>query len=152
MSRYALDAKADPREFASSRGRAKRALAWQSEPPCLTPAKRQRVCGAAQLLILLSFMGEVSPSRPAAAHTTNELQTAAFNCFSNLFSSLSLTTAGKSSLTEAANVPSLGHAVMVILSGVTDGAAQGTALDGAYRMSEHLDEAPPVDHERRRSR
>lgn len=101
---------------------------------------RQQVASSlsSQLLILLSFMAEKSSTKPVMTQTTDELQTAAFRCLSDLFLSLSLSTTGKASLADTANVPSLGHAVTVMLSGVSDGASQELQLSAAHALSSLL--------------
>lgn len=76
---------------------------------------------SSQLLIFLSLMCDTSGKTVAVQQVTDELRHSAFLCMSKLFDSLSLSDQGKASLMEAANVPSLGHAVSVLLDGVSAG-------------------------------
>ncbi|KAK5159689.1 hypothetical protein LTR04_004843 [Oleoguttula sp. CCFEE 6159] len=81
-----------------------------------------------QLLILLGFMVGGSTARSKPRTSSDELQAAAFTCLSDLFLSLTNNVEGRTSLTETANIPALGHAVIVMLEGVTDGASSDVQL------------------------
>lgn len=76
---------------------------------------------SAQLTIFLTLICDTSGRTVAVSQVTGELRTYAFICMSNLFNALSLTLQGKSSLTASANVPSLGHAITVIIGGASTG-------------------------------
>lgn len=78
---------------------------------------------SSQLVIFLCLTCDTSGKTVAVSQMTDELHIAAFTCLSKLFESLSFTTTGKASLVEAANVPSLGHAVSVLLDGISDSEA-----------------------------
>lgn len=73
-----------------------------------------------QLLILFTFMAKPSSADSGIAGSTEELQTEAFKCMSDLFNEISRTTAGRKQLTTTANIPPLGEAVLVILDSLTD--------------------------------
>lgn len=78
---------------------------------------------SSQLVIFLSLACDTSGKVIAVSQMTDELRTSAFACMSSLFEALGLSRGGKSSLVTAANVPSLGHAVSVILNGISDAVA-----------------------------
>ncbi|KAI5246461.1 ARM repeat-containing protein [Aureobasidium subglaciale] len=74
-----------------------------------------------QLLIFLTLTCDTSGKAVPTGLATDELRAAGFQCMQALFQSLSTTSAGKASLVGTTNVPSLGHAVSVILEGVVNG-------------------------------
>ncbi len=78
-----------------------------------------------QLLILLAFMAGGRLKSQRRVEITEELQIAAFACLSTLFVCVSGSPKGWESLTDAANIPAIGHAVSVML----DGAAEGPSLE-----------------------
>lgn len=86
---------------------------------------------AKQLLILLTFIAGGVPGQedPAASE---ELVVEAYGALAALFRDLAATPGGSASLVESGTIPALGHAVTVILEGVTSGPsteAQIQALD-----------------------
>ncbi|OCK82686.1 HEAT repeat protein-like protein [Lepidopterella palustris CBS 459.81] len=81
-----------------------------------------------QLLILLTFLASPSSAEQKISATSEELQSASFECLSGLFFSLSATTVGRESLITLANIPSLGHAVTIILEGIMDGPSNEVQL------------------------
>ncbi|KAI9815550.1 MAG: hypothetical protein M1827_002684 [Pycnora praestabilis] len=83
---------------------------------------------AKQLLILLSFLAGGSRDSTQKQEPSEELKILAFDCLSSLFSSLGSFDEGKGFLTETSNVPVLGHAVSVVLEGLTDGTSNGVQL------------------------
>lgn len=81
-----------------------------------------------QLLILLTFLASPPPAGRKITRTSEELQSVAFICLSELFSALASTQQGRESLISSANIPALGHAVTIILEGVVDGASNEVQL------------------------
>lgn len=76
---------------------------------------------SSQLVVFLSLTCDTSGKTVAVSQVTDDLRIAAFNCMSKLFESISSSTTGKLTLVATANVPSLGHAVSVILDGIYAG-------------------------------
>lgn len=74
-----------------------------------------------QLLIFLTLTCDTSGKTVPSGLATDELRAVGFQCMQALFQSLSNSAAGKASLVGTANVPSLGHAVSVILDGIVSG-------------------------------
>ncbi|KAI4722005.1 ARM repeat-containing protein [Aureobasidium sp. EXF-10727] len=74
-----------------------------------------------QLLIFLTLTCDTSGKTVPQGLATDELRAIGFRCMQALFQSLSANFAGKVSLVGTANVPSLGHAVSVILEGIVTG-------------------------------
>ncbi|KAI9875309.1 MAG: hypothetical protein M1830_008644 [Pleopsidium flavum] len=81
-----------------------------------------------QLLILLSFIAGRSPTQVKSKETSEELTLVVFECLHSLFNGLIRSVEGKQSLTEATNIPALGHTVTVLLDGVTDGISDQNQL------------------------
>lgn len=81
-----------------------------------------------QLLILLSFIAGGSPTQVQSKETSEELTLVVFECLHSLFNALGRSVEGKRSLTEATNVPALGHTVTVLLEGITDGVSDKNQL------------------------
>ena len=81
-----------------------------------------------QLLILLGFIAGGSPVQAKSKETSEELTLVVFECLHSLFDSLGQSTEVKRSLTEATNVPALGHTVTVLLEGVTNGTSDRNQL------------------------
>lgn len=78
-----------------------------------------------QLIILFTFLAKPSSGQNGLSTTSEELQTLAIRCLKDLFTQVSRTSTGKSSLTADANIPALGEAVLVTLNNLTDsGSAQ----------------------------
>ncbi|KAI4737631.1 ARM repeat-containing protein [Aureobasidium sp. EXF-12298] len=74
-----------------------------------------------QLLIFLTLTCDVSGKTVPSGLATDELRTVGYQCMQALFQSLSTSPAGKASFVGTANVPSLGHAVSVVLEGIVSG-------------------------------
>jgi hypothetical protein len=74
-----------------------------------------------QLLIFLTLTCDTSGKTVPSGLATDELRAVGFQCMQALFGSLSTSPAGKASLVGTANVPSLGHAVSVVLEGIVSG-------------------------------
>lgn len=81
-----------------------------------------------QLLILLGFIAGGSPAQEKSKETSEELALVVFQCLHSLFDSLSRSVEGKRALTDATNVPALGHTVTILLDGVTDGLSDKNQL------------------------
>lgn len=98
---------------------------------------------SAQLTIFLSLICDASGKTIAVSEVTGELRVHAFICMSKLFDALCLTAQGKSSLTETANVPSLSHAIAVIIEGASTGESyevQRSALTALLSLLECVDD------------
>ncbi|KAH0258660.1 ARM repeat-containing protein, partial [Aureobasidium melanogenum] len=87
-----------------------------------------------QLLIFLTLTCDTSGKTVPTGLATDELRAVGFQCMQALFHSLAATTEGKTSLVGAANVPSLGHAVSVILEGIVDGESFHVQLSAATAL------------------
>lgn len=89
-----------------------------------------------QFLILLTFIAGGRPTRSEATpnEASEELTTIAFKCLANLFQSFRRSP-DVPSLTETANLPALGHAVSVMLEGVTNGASSQVQLSASSALS-----------------
>jgi hypothetical protein len=87
-----------------------------------------------QLVIFLTLTCDTSGKTVPAPLATDELRTAGFRCLRGLFDSLSTTSVGKSSLVGTTNVPSLGHAVSVILEGIVNGESLQVQLAAAHAL------------------
>lgn len=74
-----------------------------------------------QLLIFLTLTCDTSGRTVPSGLATDELRAVGFQCMQALFQSLSNSRTGKTSLVGTANVPSLGHAVSVVLEGIVSG-------------------------------
>ncbi len=81
-----------------------------------------------QLLILLAFIAGGSPAQEKSKDTPEELALVVFECLLSLFDSLSRSLAGQKALTDGTNVPALGHAITVLLDGITDGISDQNQL------------------------
>jgi hypothetical protein len=75
---------------------------------------------AGQLLILFTFLANPSSAENGIPATSEELQAAAFKCMAELLAEVSRTPQGRAYLTETANIPNLGKAILVMLDSVTD--------------------------------
>ena len=74
-----------------------------------------------QLLDFLTLSCDTSGKTVPTPLATDELRTAGFRCLRALLEALKSTSAGRSYLVGTANVPSLAHAVSVIIEGITNG-------------------------------
>jgi hypothetical protein len=74
-----------------------------------------------QLLIFLTLTCDTSGKTVPSGLATDELRAVGYQCMQVLFQSLSASPAGRASLVGTANVPSLGHAVSVVLEGIVSG-------------------------------
>lgn len=87
-----------------------------------------------QLLIFLTLTCDTSGKTVPSGLATDELRAIGFQCMHALFQSLSNSATGKASLVGTANVPSLGHAVSVVLEGVVDGESFQVQLAAAEAL------------------
>ncbi|KAK6008772.1 hypothetical protein QM012_000675 [Aureobasidium pullulans] len=87
-----------------------------------------------QLLIFLTLTCDTTGKTVPAGLATDELRAVGFQCMQALFQSLGANVEGKTSLVGAANVPSLGHAVSVILDGIVNGESFQVQLSSANAL------------------
>ncbi|KAG9531645.1 ARM repeat-containing protein, partial [Aureobasidium melanogenum] len=87
-----------------------------------------------QLLIFLTLTCDTSGKTVPTGLATDELRAVGFQCMQALFQSLGASVEGKTSLVGAANVPSLGHAVSVILEGIMNGGSFHVQLSAANAL------------------
>ena len=76
---------------------------------------------AKQLLVLLTFLAGGSASEVKSQEVNEELATSAFACLRYLFGVSGTAGLSRNGSVDAADFPILGHAVSVILGGITDG-------------------------------
>ncbi|KAH0536805.1 hypothetical protein FGG08_006338 [Glutinoglossum americanum] len=90
----------------------------------------QNVSGglAEQLTILLTFIAGGRPAQVGSIGISEELKVAAFRCLTSLFKSM-VNPKTKGWPTDTANLPTLGHAVTVILDAIVDGGSLELQLD-----------------------
>ncbi|KAL8972798.1 MAG: hypothetical protein Q9183_000362 [Haloplaca sp. 2 TL-2023] len=81
-----------------------------------------------QLIILLTFVAGGSPTDPKPENVDEEVATVAFDCISDLFTSSLKSFLGGRDAIDAENIPLLGHAVTVLLSGISNGPATQARL------------------------
>ncbi|KAF1965582.1 ARM repeat-containing protein [Bimuria novae-zelandiae CBS 107.79] len=84
-----------------------------------------------QLLILFTFMAKPSSTESGVAASSEELQTLALKCTTELFNQASGTVQGKQQLTATANIPALGESVLVVLECLTDAKSNSVRLQAA---------------------
>ncbi|CAD0099109.1 unnamed protein product [Aureobasidium mustum] len=87
-----------------------------------------------QLLIFLTLTCDTPGKTVPTGLATDELRAVGFQCMQALFQSLSASYEGKASLVGTANVPSLGHAVSVVLAGIVDGESFQVQLSAANAL------------------
>lgn len=83
---------------------------------------------AGQLLILFTFLTKPSSAENGIASTSEELQTLALKCMTNLMTEASRTSKGKEAMASTSNIPALGEAVLVMLDALTDAKSNSTKL------------------------
>jgi hypothetical protein len=83
---------------------------------------------SAQLLILFTFLAKPSSADNGIAATSDDLQSLAFKCMTDLLTETSRTSKSKQAVTATANVPALGEAVLVMLDALTDSRSNNTRL------------------------
>lgn len=77
-----------------------------------------------QLIILLTFMSDNAVEKPSSTVSNDQVQHAAFLCLLHIFTAIRSNPPICRVLTEDANVPSLGHAVTVLLDGISQSDSQ----------------------------
>ncbi|KAL5424788.1 hypothetical protein PMIN04_003017 [Paraphaeosphaeria minitans] len=88
-----------------------------------------------QLLILFAFMAKPSSAENGVAGSSEELQTLALKCITELFAQSSKSTRGKQQLTATANIPALGESILVILDCLADSTSNSIKLQAAAATS-----------------
>ncbi|CAN9339128.1 unnamed protein product [Alternaria alternata] len=73
-----------------------------------------------QLLILFTFLAKPSSTENGISATSEELQSLALRCASDLMTETSHTKQGRKAITATTNIPALGEAVLVMLESLTD--------------------------------
>ncbi|EUC48004.1 hypothetical protein COCMIDRAFT_88628 [Bipolaris oryzae ATCC 44560] len=73
-----------------------------------------------QLLILFTFLAKPSSAENGISATSEELQSLALKCISELMTGVSRTAEGQQAITATPNIPALGEAVLVMLQSLTD--------------------------------
>lgn len=73
-----------------------------------------------QLLILFTFLAKPSSTENGISATSEELQSLALKCTSELMTETSRTKQGRKAITATTNIPALGEAVLVMLESLTD--------------------------------
>lgn len=81
-----------------------------------------------QLLILLGFIAGGNQAQGKSKETSEELGLVVLECLHSLFDSLGRSVEGRRALTDATNVPALGHTVTVLLDRITDGLSDKSQL------------------------
>lgn len=92
---------------------------------------------AQQLMILLAFIIGGSPGQETRRSILEETEAEAFKAFTAVVKATGSSTAGAASLVEAKSIPALGHAVSVVLDGITSGRTPGIQIE-ALRAIESL--------------
>ncbi|KAF2448211.1 HEAT repeat protein-like protein [Karstenula rhodostoma CBS 690.94] len=88
-----------------------------------------------QLLILFTFMAKPSSTENGVAGSSEELQTLALKCITELFAQSSKSTQGKQQLTATANIPALGESILVVLDCLAGGNSNGIRLQAVAATS-----------------
>lgn len=91
---------------------------------------------AAQIVILCTLLAERQPRGLVFKESTDELQTCAFECLHQVFSSLSRGSDGAETLTREANFPQLGQTISVILDGLELSGSVGVQIAGTNALNE----------------
>ncbi|KAF2277782.1 HEAT repeat protein-like protein [Westerdykella ornata] len=73
-----------------------------------------------QLLILFTFLANPSPSENGLPATSEDLQASAFRCMAELLTSVAQSDRGPEVLTETANIPTLGKAVLTMVDSFSE--------------------------------
>ena len=81
-----------------------------------------------QLLILLAFLAGGTATDVRSKHVDEDVATIAFDCIASLFCSSVAASLGSHGVVSPENIPLLGHAVTVILHGVSDSSATKVRL------------------------
>jgi hypothetical protein len=87
-----------------------------------------------QLLILFTFLAKPSSAENGIVATSDELQSLALKCITDLLTETSRTTKGKEAVTATANIPAFGEAVLVMLDTLTDSKSNTTRLQATAAL------------------
>ncbi|KAH5401487.1 hypothetical protein HBI32_171380 [Parastagonospora nodorum] len=93
---------------------------------------------AGQFLILFTFLTKPSSAENGIASTSEELQTLALKCMTDLMTDASRTGKGKEAMTSTSNIPALGEAVLVMLDALTDAKSNSTKLQATDALKASL--------------
>ncbi|KAJ4355737.1 uncharacterized protein N0V89_003757 [Didymosphaeria variabile] len=88
-----------------------------------------------QLLILFTFMAKPSSTDSGVAGSSEELQSLALRCTTELFTESSRTIKGKQQLAATSNIPALGESVLVMLDSLTDSKSNSVQLQAIAATS-----------------
>ena len=92
-----------------------------------------------QLLILFTFLAKPSSAENGISATSEELQSLAFKCMSELMTQVSRTKKGQQAITATANIPALGEAVLVMLQSLTDSNSNNVKLQAVHAIKTTVD-------------
>ena len=92
-----------------------------------------------QLLILFTFLAKPSSAENGISATSEELQSLAFKCMSELMTQVSRTDKGQQAITATANIPALGEAVLVMLQSLTDSNSNNVKLQAVHAIKATID-------------
>ncbi|OAF99284.1 ARM repeat-containing protein [Paraphaeosphaeria sporulosa] len=98
-----------------------------------------------QLLILFTFMAKPSSNENGVAGSSEELQTLALKCITELFAQSSKSTQGKQQLTATANIPALGESILVILDCLADSNSNTIRLQAVAATSKLVSAIDDLD-------
>ena len=87
-----------------------------------------------QLLILFTFLAKPSSAENGISATSEELQSLALKCMSELMTQVSRTEQGQQAVTAIANIPALGEAVLVMLESLTDSNSNNVKLQAVHAL------------------
>ncbi|KAI1507762.1 hypothetical protein L13192_06740 [Pyrenophora tritici-repentis] len=92
-----------------------------------------------QLLILFTFLAKPSSAENGITATSEELQSLALKCMSELMTQVSCTKQGQQAITATANIPALGEAVLVMLESLTDSNSNNVKLQAVHAVKAMID-------------
>lgn len=92
-----------------------------------------------QLLILFTFLAKPSSAGSGIVATSDELQSLAFQCMTELFRQTSRSRKGKEALTIVSNIPALGEAVLVVLDGLVESKSSIVRLNAVATLAAVVD-------------
>ncbi|RMZ67952.1 HEAT repeat [Pyrenophora seminiperda CCB06] len=92
-----------------------------------------------QLLILFTFLAKPSSAENGISATSEELQSLALKCMSELMAEVTHTKQGQQAITATANIPALGEAVLVMLESLTDSNSNNVKLQAVHALKAIID-------------
>ncbi|EFQ85332.1 hypothetical protein PTT_19756 [Pyrenophora teres f. teres 0-1] len=92
-----------------------------------------------QLLILFTFLAKPSSAENGITATSEELQSLALKCISDLMTQVSRTKQGQQAITASANIPALGEAVLVMLESLTDSSSNNVKIQAVHAVKTIVD-------------